>query len=429
MRIAVFGLGYVGAVSALCLVRDGHEVIGCDVDPDKLERLRRGRSPVLEPGLDALAAAARDGGRLRLTGVAAEACDRSDVGIVCVGTPEGPDGTPDLGAVHHVRDDIGRALAANPHPWLCIVRSTVLPGTTEEFAAALRAAVGPAVALQLRVAFVPEFLREASALRDHDRPPLTLFGVEDAGSEAVLRQIYGGAGGAVRATTLRAAELVKYACNTFHATKVAFANEIGRLAAAVGADATEVMELFALDRELNLGAAYLRPGFAFGGPCLPKDLAALRADAARRGVPLLLLDGVAASNAAVVDLVVAETLGHRPRRVALLGVAFKPGTDDLRGSPLLELAKRLVASGVDVALHDPDVQWEALIGANRRAAQQLPGFAARLKRSARAAMLQSDVVIVGQRREEFAAALRAAAPEQVILDLAGGGRGRAGGAG
>lgn len=411
MRIAVFGLGYVGAVSALCLARDGHAVVGCDVDQDKLDLLRQGRSPVREPGLDELAAAARARGCLQLTPVAAEACAQSDIGIVCVGTPMQSDGTPSLAALHHVIGDIGRALAVRPHPYLCVVRSTVLPGTTEAVATSLRALAS------VRVAFVPEFLREGSALADYDRAPLTVLGVEDDASAAVLRELYAGLGGEVRVTTLRVAELAKYATNAFHATKVAFANEIGRLAAAMGADAAQVMDLLVVDRELNVGPAYLRPGFAFGGPCLPKDLSALRSEAARHGVAVPMLDGVAASNAALVDLALERLLARAPRRVALLGIAFKPGTDDLRGSPLFELACRLVEAGVDLTVHDPDVCFETLIGENRRVALGLPDFGSRLYATAAEAIRGSDVIVVGQRRREFTEALGLAMPPQVVLDL------------
>jgi GDP-mannose 6-dehydrogenase len=419
MRISVFGLGYVGSISAACLARAGHDVWGVDINPEKVALLNAGSSPVLEPGLAALVAQMRAAGRLRGTCSSLEAVTATDLALVCVGTPGQPNGLPDFGAIERVAEDIGRAILARDRPYTVVIRSTVLPGTTERV-------VGAALARHARtsggfptaLAVSPEFLREGTALEDFTHPPLTLIGCDDVATADQVRALFDGVEATVVHTSLRAAEMVKYSCNAFHALKICFANEIADVCAAFGTDGPEVMRIFRMDEKLNISGAYLRPGFAFGGSCLPKDVRALVKAARSADVEVPLLSAVIPSNTARVQRGLDEVLANGQRRVGVIGLAFKPGTDDLRESPSVAFVKGLIAEGRDVRIFDPHVSQARLVGANRKYIEtELPHFSALLCDDLKKLMDHAQVLVVLHDDAIGAAALAAARPDQIIIDL------------
>jgi len=422
MRISVFGLGYVGAVSAACLVRDGHAVVGCDIDANKLELLSLGRSPIVEPGMDRLIEDAHRSGRLQVTADAAAALAASDLSFVCVGTPADADGAPDLTAVRRIAADLGTALRTKSGGHLVAIRSTVPPGTTETIIKPLLEKHSLRRAgIDFDLAFVPEFLREGSSIEDYDHPPFTVCGVDSDRAAAVLRELYGHLPADVCNTPIRVAELLKYCCNTFHALKISFANEVGALARSWEIDAGAVLDLLCRDRRLNISEAYLRPGFAFGGPCLPKDVEALGQLARRSGIEAPLLSAILPSNRARIDAAVRAVVERAPASVGVLGLSFKKGTDDVRDSPLVILVQRLLQSGLGVRIFDPRVVPARLLGANRRAAlEALPRLESMLTATAEELVACSDVLVIGHDDESFLEALHAHARDgQTIVDLVG----------
>ena len=424
LDVAVHGLGYVGTVTAACLADRGHRVLGVDVDEAKVAQLRAGVPPVLEPALAELVARGTTSGRLvavehargPLSGPAVDA----DVHLVCVGTPSGPDGAPDMSAVEAVVADIASAVVgrneaeseAERFP-VVVIRSTVLPGTVDGLAAKIERTRGLQAGLDWGLAMCPEFLREASAVADFFEPPFTVAGVTDRRTAEVVQELFAFLDRPFHAVSIPTAEALKYACNAFHATKVAFANEIGRFALASGANGSTVMEILCEDHRLNISPAYLNPGFPFGGSCLPKDLRALIHQSRRLGLDLPLLAGVLPSNRSHLDHLVELVLVHRPRRAALLGLTFKTGTDDLRESPYVRLAERLIAGGIEVAIWDPDLDPERLGGRNRQFIDKwLPHLAHLLQPSAGDALAEAEICVVGtaDRRALTALADRSSIP-------------------
>ncbi|MEP7355758.1 MAG: UDP-glucose/GDP-mannose dehydrogenase family protein [Anaerolineales bacterium] len=424
MRLSVFGLGYVGCVSAACLARDGHTVIGVDVSQPKLDLLAAGLAPVSEPGLAELLGAAVAAGRLRVTRDAAAAVRASELSLICVGTPSGPDGSLDLQFVESVCREIGAALAAAEAYHVVVVRSTVLPGTTaEKLVPLLEAGSGRRAGPDFGVCINPEFLREGSAIVDYDHPGLIVIGALDARAAGLAERLYSAAGAPVARTTLAAAEMVKYASNALHALKVAFANEIGSLSQAQGVDGQEVMELVCRDTRLNISSAYLKPGFAFGGSCLPKDTRALLRRAQALAVDTPLLRAVLDSNQRQIErgLALIENTGRR--RVGILGLSFKPDTDDVRESPAIPLIQALLARGYQVWVYDGNVEPYRLIGANRAYLErELPGIAALIRPSIAAVVAEAEVVVITYASAAFQAALPLLCAGQILVDLAGMGR-------
>ena len=419
MRISVFGLGYVGSVSAACLAKAGHEVFGVDSVAEKVAAVNAGTSPVIEPGLDELLAAQVRAGKLRATTSSEEAISSTELALICVGTPARISGQLDVSAVERVAEQIGQALRSRTLPFTVVLRSTVLPGTTEKvllppLLAATRRRDGPA----LRVAVNPEFMREGSALQDFSRPPFTLAGADDVDAEPVLRLLYAGVDAPFLRTSVRTAEMVKYTANAFHALKICFANEVADISAALGADGREVMRLFLMDRRLNVSEAYLRPGFAFGGSCLPKDVRALAYAARAADVEAPLLSSILPSNEAQIRRGLQEVLAAQKRRVGVIGLAFKPGTDDVRESPLLALVETLIGKGHDVRILDRHVALASLVGANRRFLQEkIPHIASLLCKSVKALVAHAEVLVIGHRGEDAARALAAVGPHQIVVDL------------
>ena len=421
MRISVFGIGYVGAVSCGCLAKLGHRVVGVDISPDKVAMLARGQSPIVEAEIDSLIADAVASGQLTATDDVAAAVAATEISFVSVGTPSNPDGSVSLRAVDQVIGEIGRALRGKAAAHAVVMRSTVPPGTAEErIIPLLERESGRALGPMLRYYSNPEFLREGSSVRDFFAPPFTLIGADEGDDAAVVRALYAGIDAAVQQTSYRVAESVKCLSNAFHAVKLAFANEAGAILAARGVDAREAFRLFREDRMLNISPAYLRPGFAFGGSCLPKDMRSFLSLARASSVAAPFLDQVLASNDAVVERSFQAIARHGRQKVSLFGLAFKPGTDDLRESPFVLLAERLIGRGFAVSIFDRNVQMARLMGSNRAYIErEIPHLERMLAATVEAALADSRLVVVGHVEGADRAALLAGLAGHTVLDLAG----------
>jgi len=407
VHISVFGLGYVGAVSLACLARDGHTVVGADVDRHKLDLIRSGRSPIVEEGMQELMQDVVASGRVRLTEDAKEAVQHSTLSFVCVGTPSSPNGGQDMTAVQRVMTDIGDALRSKREHHTVVLRSTVQPGTVEQIVRPiLEDRSGRASDRDFALCFQPEFLREGTSIRDYDNPPLTLIGARDSAASEQVREVFGHLPCELVVTSIGIAELMKYACNAFHATKITFANEIGRMAQCVGVDGREVMDLLCRDRRLNISPAYLKPGFAFGGSCLPKDLRALNYLARKQDLTLPMLGSILGSNRAHIDHALDMIMSSGVRRVSLVGLSFKPGTDDLRESPLVAVAERLIGKGYELRIYDPDVNLSRLLGANKRYIERtIPHLEKLMVSDIREAVAHAEAVLVSTTGPAVIAAL------------------------
>lgn len=423
MRIAVFGLGYVGAVSIAALADAGHELVGVDANPDKVDMVRAGRSPVIEAGVDELMASGVRSLRIRATTDARVAVEVSDVAIICVGTPSLPNGNLDLTQVEKVCGDIGAALAARSagERYVVVARSTMLPGSMADIVIpALERSSGLTARVDFGIAFNPEFLREGTAIRDFHQPPFTLIGADDEDSAARVRAIYASVDAENLVVPINVAEMVKYTSNAYHALKVDFANEIGAICKASGIDGRAVMDVFVRDTRLNVSAAYLRPGFAFGGSCLPKDVRALAHHARRNDVKVPLLDAILPGNEAHLERALALVKACGSKRVGVLGFSFKAGTDDLRESPTVELIERLIGKGYDVGVYDRNVSLANLQGANRvYIEREIPHVASLMHTSAATLLDAFDVLIVGNPAAEFVDVLAATEERHTVIDLVG----------
>jgi nucleotide sugar dehydrogenase len=420
MRISVFGLGYVGAVSAACLASRGHEVIGVDVNPVKVDLISRGQAPVVEERIGELTARVVADGSLRATMDAAEAVAETDVSLVCVGTPSAPNGSLATTYLERVAEQIGRALPGRRRTGrhTVVFRSTMLPGTcTDLLVPILERSSGLTAGVGFGVAVNPEFLREGSSVRDFFDPPKTVIGEYDAASGDVVAALYEGLPGEVFRVPVPVAEMAKYADNAFHGLKIAFANELGAISQALRVDSHQVMEIFLADRKLNISPAYLRPGFAFGGSCLPKDLRGLVYAARRADVSVPLLSHVLPSNEEHLKRAFDLVTASGRRKIGLFGLSFKPGTDDLRESPLVELAERLLGKGYDLRIYDAGVTLSRLIGANREYIDsRLPHLGELLSNDADAVLDHAEVCVIGCADDAVLAALDRA-DDRVIVDL------------
>lgn len=420
-KIAIFGLGYVGAVTAAVLASQDHRVVGVDPNPTKVDLIDRGESPVVEPGLGGLIAQARRAGKLTATADPDRAMEGAQLSFVCVGTPSLSNGGLDLSFVRRAAADIGRLLPVAAPRHTVVVRSTMLPGSMEaEVIPVLEEASGLRAGHDFGVVFHPEFLREGSSLADYDDPPFVIVGGDDPEAAAAVLALYDHIPAEAFTVSFKAAELVKYASNAFHGLKVAFANEIGSVAVAQGIDGRDVMDILARDTKLNISPAYLKPGFAFGGSCLPKDLRALGQHARRLEVATDLIDSILPSNRRQIgrafDLVAAG--GRRP--VGVLGLSFKSGTDDLRESPVVELVERLIGKGFPVRVFDPDVALADLIGSNREyIRREIPHISSIMAPSAAAAVAGAEVVVVAGSDPEFEAVVGGLADGVAVVDLVG----------
>ena len=417
MRINVFGLGYVGCVSAACLARAGHEVNGVDIDPLKLEMIRSGRSPIIEPGLEAIINEAIRCGRLTPADVARPA----DVSLICVGTPSNPNGSASLEYVERVSQQIGRLLRTSNDFHVVCVRSTVPPGTVEEFVVPiLESGSGRRLGRDFGVCMNPEFMREGSSIRDYYDPSMIVIGESDAPSGERIASLYRDIEAPVVRTSLRSAEMVKYVSNAFHALKVSFANEIGNLSTQLGVNGHEVMEIFCRDRTLNLSAAYLKPGFAFGGSCLPKDVRALNHEVRKHGLTSPVLASILPSNQNQIETAFNAIRTFGKKKVGMLGLSFKSGSDDLRESPMVELAERLLGKGYELMIYDRDVEMARIFGANKQYIEQaIPHVSVLMRASLEEVVGHSEVVIIAKNDVEFLTAIASLPDGKIIFDLVG----------
>jgi GDP-mannose 6-dehydrogenase len=423
MKVAVVGLGYVGTVTAACLAANGHEVWGVDVDTAKVDEICAGRSPVTEPGLDELVARAVAAGALHATTSCQSALSGADMSLVCVGTPSTPRGAADLTYITRAVNDIAAALRTAALPasghHSVIIRSTVPPGTVDEVVLPALETHLAGAGIEFGAAMCPEFLREGSGVADFFSPPLIVVGAADPVTASAVADLFGFLDKPVQAVGTRVAEALKYACNAFHATKVSFTNDLSRLFRQLGVDSREVMSLFCQDQILNISPSYLRPGFAFGGSCLPKDLRSLLHLARVSGVDLPLLAGTLATNDLIISEVVDRVVACEARTVAILGLSFKMSTDDLRESPNVELAERLIGKGFDVRIYDQIVNPDRLVGANLRYVQaRLPHLRRLLTHEPAEALRGSDVAVASTSDKTVVEALRSSPPRHLI-DLIG----------
>jgi len=418
MRINVYGLGYVGSVSAACLAAAGHEVLGIDVDRTKVDNINRGQSTVIEPGLAELIAAGVTAGKLR---AATQGEPGAQLSLVCVGTPSNENGSLCLDYVTRAAAQIGESLVGAKAYHVVCVRSTVLPGTVERvLIPVLEKASGLRAGRDFGVCMNPEFLREGSSIRDYYEPPFTIVGELDQASGDVVSSLYSSLPAPVVRTRLANAEMVKYACNAFHALKITFANEIGNVCKRMGLDGREVLNIFCRDDRLNISSVYLQPGFAFGGSCLPKDVRAILHRAGEVDLELPVLRSVLSSNQLQIDHAFRLIKKTGRKRVAMLGLSFKPGTDDLRESPMAELAEMLIGKGYEVSIYDREVSLARIHGSNKAYIEHvIPHISSLLKSSVETALDGAEVVVLAKRSLEFQAALTGRTPDQHIIDLTG----------
>ncbi len=421
MNVAVFGVGYVGCVSAACLAHLGHQVIGVDLDADKVTSINNGTPPVVEPGLEELVRSSVAAGRLRATTVAEEALRGSEVSVICVGTPSNGNGSLNARYIQNVCEEIGAGLARTAGYHTVVVRSTVLPDTGENrLIPLLSQCSGRTAGQDFGYCMNPEFLREGSAVRDFLTPSQIVIGGLDARSAATVARMYEGLTAPVVQTTIKTAEMVKYVSNAFHAVKVAFANEIGNICKALGTDGREVMDIFCRDRQLNISSAYLKPGFGFGGSCLPKDMRALLYSARQHDVDCRLLQGVLESNEKQIQRGIELVEQTGCRKIGVLGLSFKAGTDDLRESPIVPLVETLVGRGYEVHVFDRDVKLENLVGKNKRFIERaLPHIASLMRGGVAEVVSKSQVVVVANANEEYRAAPQLMHEDQILIDLVG----------
>ncbi|MFZ1415057.1 MAG: nucleotide sugar dehydrogenase [Defluviicoccus sp.] len=419
MRISVFGLGYVGCVSAACLAQGGHRVIGVDVNPTKVELINRGALPVIEPGLDTMIAEALKSGCLSACTDAAQAVLETDLSLVCVGTPSQPSGSLDLTYVARVCEQIGATLATKAKRHVVVIRSTILPGTSKTLITpTLEKASGKRVGEGFGLCHNPEFLREGTAVRDYFEPPKIVIGGSDREACKAVEAIYQDIKAPMIVTDIEVAELVKYADNCWHAVKVSFANEIGNIAKAVGVDSHRVMDIFCRDDKLNLSPYYLKPGFAFGGSCLPKDLRALTYAARQLDVPVPLLSATLESNRLQIKRGLELVMAAGDRKVGVLGFSFKAGTDDVRESPIIEVIEGLIGKGYDLKLYDRNVRLASLIGANREFLEtRIPHIARLMVDRIDDVLAHGDVIVIGNKAQEFQDVLGRLRDGQKVVDL------------
>lgn len=415
--VSIFGLGYVGCVSAACLAKMGHQVCGVDTNPHKTDLIRQGKATIVEQGIDELVGEQVREGRLTADGDIGRVVRSSDISIICVGTPADKTGLPNLSYIWHVARQIRDELRGRDTFYTIMIRSTVPPGTCRRFEQIL-AESGKEPEADFAVVSNPEFLREGSSVHDYFHPPYSLLGTSNPRALAVLRRLYGPLQAPVIETERETAEMIKYVNNSFHALKVVFANEIGALCKSYGIDSHRVMELFTRDHRLNISPAYLKPGFAYGGSCLPKDLKALNALARERHVELSVLSAVERSNELQIERALELVLASGCRRIGVLGLAFKTGTDDLRESPVVKLLELLIGKGYEVIIYDPHVLASKLMGTNKQYMEAtVPHLTKWLARDLAEVSDFADAIVVAQKSEQFHAYVNELPPHKTVIDL------------
>ncbi|HYV13855.1 MAG TPA: UDP-glucose/GDP-mannose dehydrogenase family protein [Pyrinomonadaceae bacterium] len=419
MKLSIFGLGYVGCVSAACFAKEGHTVTGVDVNANKAEMINAGNSPIIEAGIGPLLDEVVKANRLSATTDSAAAVHNTDVSLICVGTPSNTNGSLDLRYVTRVCEEIGAALKDKTERHVVVIRSTMLPGTIESVVIpTLEEHSTKRVGKDFGVCINPEFLREGSSLKDFYAPPFTLIGADDPETTATVRELYSRIDAPVIATSVKTAEMVKYVCNCFHALKVSFANEIGNICKAVGVDSHEVMDIFCQDTKLNLSPYYLKPGFAFGGSCLPKDLRAMNYKAKQVDVEVPVLSSILPSNKRQIEHAIDMVLATGRKRVGVVGFSFKAGTDDLRESPIVTLIETLLGKGIQLVVYDKEVSLARLFGANKEYIErQIPHIAQLMRSSIDEVLEFAEVLVIGNNAEEFRQIEHKQREGQVVIDL------------
>ncbi len=421
MKVSIFGLGYVGCVSAACFARDGHDVIGVDVNPQKIEMIQAGKSPIIEPGLADLIERGVQTGRLQATDNVIEAIARTEVAMICVGTPSMENGGLELKYLERVCESIGQALAGKSGETVVVVRSTVLPGTVQErLIPILEIHAGKQVGRDFGFCVNPEFLREGSAIADFDNPPYTVIGQFDARSGDQVARLYEQIEAPLYRVGLGAAEMVKYASNAFHALKVVFANEIGNICQTYGIDGHEVMDVFVQDTKLNLSPYYLKPGFAFGGSCLGKDVRALLYAARQRDTNVPVLESIIPSNHLQTQKAIDMLLREEKRKVGVLGLSFKSNTDDLRESPAVEMTERLIGKGFELHIYDREVSLSRLHGSNQAYLNHvIPHLSSLMHDSLAELVAATEAVVITKplKEEEYSELVDLLRPDHTVIDL------------
>jgi GDP-mannose 6-dehydrogenase len=416
MKITVFGLGYVGSVVSACMAQDGHDVTGIDLDIGKVHAINNSQSPIVEPQLGEAIGTAVAAGRLRAQTTVKEV---GDVSFVSVGTPSNENGSFGVAQLLRVAGEIGLLLAKTSHFHVVNIRSTVLPGTVEDkIIPLLEAASGKKVGEEFGVCVNPEFMRETTAVYDYYHPPLTVIGSTDQRSGDLIASLYDRINAPVERCTIRAAEMMKYACNAFHAVKITFANEVGNFCKAMGIDSHEVMEIFCKDLKLNLSPYYLKPGFAFGGSCLPKDLRALLYETKLRDVEMPMLNSLFSSNRLQVERAVDRVRKTGKRKIGVLGLSFKAGTDDLRESPIVNLIENLIGKGYSVSVYDEEVSLARIHGANKRYIEQtIPHISSLMKERIEEVVGESEVIVVAKKGKSFEDSVAGLNHGSMVIDL------------
>lgn len=419
MKISVFGLGYVGCVSAACFAKDGHDVVGVDVSSTKVEIINQGNSPIVEAGMSELMKETVASGRLQATTDPAAAIQSSEISLVCVGTPSNANGSLDLRYVTRVCEEIGASLRDQSERHVVVIRSTMLPGTIENVVVpTLEKSSGKTAGRDFGVCINPEFLREGSSIKDFYGPPFTLIGADDDQTADSLRQLYTNIAAPLFVTPVKTAEMVKYVCNCFHGLKVSFANEVGNICKALGVDSHEVMDVFCQDTKLNLSPYYLKPGFAFGGSCLPKDLRAMNYKAKELDVEVPVLAAILPSNRLQIESALDLVTRTGKKRIGVLGFSFKAGTDDLRESPMVSLIEALIGKGYQLSIYDRDVSLARLAGANKEYIErEIPHISQLMRTSVAEVITDAEVVVIGNKAEEFRQIETKLTPDQVLIDL------------
>ncbi|ETX08599.1 MAG: hypothetical protein ETSY2_04440 [Candidatus Entotheonella gemina] len=421
MKIGIFGLGYVGLVNAVCLAQEGHDIIGVDVNPQKVSMVNAGTSPITEARVEDILKVQVTEGRLIATEQVEHAVTHSDMSFICVGTPSTAHGAPDLTQVEHVCRQIGEVLKRSNKLHTVVMRSTMLPGSCQYMAELLADVSERILGKDLHIAFHPEFLREGTAVDDFYAPPYTVVGTAHLHAAALLKALYGFLDAPLEHIGLAEAEMLKYACNAFHATKITFANEIGRVARELGVDGTKVMALLCQDHVLNISPAYMRPGFAYGGSCLPKDLRALVGRARLQNTHVPLLESLAWSNRIQIEHayeIIAKAVQSKEDTIGFLGFSFKAGTDDLRESPMVDLVERFIGKGYRLLLYDQHVSLTRLMGSNKQYIQQeIPHLAELMAEDVAHVLRKSKVLVVVNRKGPYEAALKQADAATRIISL------------
>lgn len=419
MNISVFGLGYVGTICCGCFAKDGHNVIGVDISKVKVDLINQGQSPIIESGIGEIISEVVNDGKLKAMQDSEEAVLNTDITLICVGTPSKPNGSLDLNYVERCCEEIGKALKKKKEYHIIVGRSTFLPGTSREIVIpTIERNSGKKVGKDFGFCYNPEFMREGSSVYDFYNPPKTVIGAIDERSANVVKELYKNLSEEIIVTLLEVSEMVKYADNNFHAVKITFANEIGRICKRLNIDSYEVMDIFCKDTKLNLSASYLMPGFAFGGSCLPKDNRALCYKARTMDVETPLLNSLLESNQKQVRNVVKVIIEKGKKKIGVLGFSFKAGTDDLRESPMVEVIETLLGKGYEIKLYDKNVNMARLMGANKQFIEShIPHIAQLMCENIEEVINDSEVLVIGNKTEEFKNVLYKISENKIVIDL------------